>query len=108
MSRGFMRRHNTIREPSRGPTRVLEGFAQPTPQAPEISEQTPLERAQAAGWSKGQLLNVRNAGSHYNVTLLGEEYDPRHPERCLQFSNSAECQNFVSQWYARESGGTPW
>jgi hypothetical protein len=101
------RRHNTAREPSRGPARVLEGFAQPTAAAPEPSEKTPQERAQALGWCKGQLLNVRNAGSHYNVTLLGEEYDPRHPERCLQFLNPAECQNFVSAWYARESA-SPW
>ena len=54
-------------------------------------------------WRKGQLLNVRNAGSHYNVTLLGEEYDPRYPERCLQFPHPAACQNFISWWYARDS-----
>lgn len=101
------RRHNTIREPSRGPARVLDGFAHPNPQAPPPPDQTPLERAQSAGWIKGQLLNVRNVGSHYNVTLLGEEYDPRHPERCLQFTNSGECQNFVSEWYARDAG-RPW
>ncbi len=101
------RRHNTVHAPSRGPARYLDGFTQPTPQAPPSPDQTPLERAQDAGWIKGQLLNVRNVGSHYNVTLLGEEYDPRYPERCLQFANSGECQNFVSTWYARESGG-PW
>lgn len=54
-------------------------------------------------WKRGQLLNVRNAGSHYNVTLLGEEYDQRYSERCLQFMNPAETQNFVSWWYSRES-----
>ena len=94
------RRHNTVNAPSRGPARYLDGFTLPTPEAPTKSDQTPMERAQAAGWIKGQLLNVRNAGTHYNVTLEGEEYDSRYPERCLQFQNSAECQNFVSEWYA--------
>lgn len=58
-------------------------------------------------WTKGQLLNVRNVGSHYNLTVAGEEYDPRYPERCLQLPFDA-CQNFVSAWYARESGARPW
>ena len=51
-------------------------------------------------WARGQLLNVRNAGSHYNVTVLGEEFDTRYPERCLQFPNSWECQAFISFWYS--------
>jgi hypothetical protein len=76
------------------------------PEAPS-QDQTPEGKAKAAGWSKGQLLNVRNAGSHYNVTLLGEEYDPRRPERCLQFTQPNDCQDFVSKWYAREPGNTP-
>ena len=46
---------------------------------------------------------MRNAGSEYRVTLLGEEFDPRYPERCLRFPTSWECQTFVSHWYARES-----
>ena len=54
-------------------------------------------------WVLGQLLNVRGGGNGYRVTLLGEEYDPRRPERCLEFSNSFECQHFVSNWYARKS-----
>jgi hypothetical protein len=54
-------------------------------------------------WTKGQLLNVRHGGPGYRITLLGEEYDPRYPERCLEFSNGGECQNFVSNWYSRES-----
>jgi hypothetical protein len=37
------------------------------------------------------------------VTLLGEEFDPEHPERCLQFSDSFETQAFVSWWYSREA-----
>lgn len=101
------RRHNTVREPTRGARRVLDVRGDVAPSPKELSEQTPEERAKAAGWVKGQLLNVRNAGSHYNVTLLGEEYDPRQPERCLQFTNPNDCQNFVSQWYAREAGNRP-
>ena len=52
-------------------------------------------------WIVGQLLNVRNTGLEYVVTLLDEELDYRHPERALRFPNSAECQQFVSAWYAR-------
>jgi hypothetical protein len=55
------------------------------------------------GWAKGAHLNVRNNGAEYRITLFPEEYDPLHPERCMRFTNSAECQNFVSAWYARES-----
>jgi hypothetical protein len=62
----------------------------------------PIEVRAPDFWSKGALLNVRNAGTHYNVTLYPEEYDPRHPERALQFTNTALCQDFVSHWYARE------
>jgi hypothetical protein len=54
-------------------------------------------------WVKGQLLNVRHGGPGYRVTILGEEYDPRSPERCLEFSNGFECQQFVSDWYQRQS-----
>ena len=54
-------------------------------------------------WSKGALLNVRNAGETYNITLYPEEFDHRHPERTLKFTNYHECQNFVSNWYMRES-----
>lgn len=54
-------------------------------------------------WRKGALLNVRGGGAEYIVTLHPEEYDPRHEERCLKFTNLGECQDFVSRWYARES-----
>jgi hypothetical protein len=54
------------------------------------------------GWSKGQLLNVRNRGEYYVVTLFPEESDPRYPERELRFTNPALCQAFVSRWYTRE------
>ena len=52
-------------------------------------------------WIVGQLLNVRNTGSEYVMTLLDEEFDYRHPERALRFPNSSACQQFVSAWYAR-------
>lgn len=56
-----------------------------------------------AFWMKGQLLNVRNAGADYVITVLGEEFDPRYPERALRLSNYALCQDFISRWYQRES-----
>ena len=56
-----------------------------------------------AHWSKGALLNVRNAGEHYIVTLYPEEYDPRYQERALKFTNTALCQDFISKWYMREN-----
>lgn len=54
-------------------------------------------------WSKGALLNVRNRGDAYVITLYPEEFDPRHPERALTFPNTWTCQDFVSRWYAREA-----
>ena len=63
----------------------------------------PISPIIPADWVKGQLLNVRSAGDFYNVTLLGEEYDPRHPERCLQFPHSWDAQQFISLWYSRSS-----
>jgi len=98
------RRHNSGR--SAGGSRQYVDIPRPTPALPP-EDANPMEKAQAMGWSKGQLLNVRNAGTHYNVTLNGEEYDPRHPERCLQFANPAECQTFVSQWYQQEGSRPP-
>jgi hypothetical protein len=101
------RQHNTRHEPSRGPSRYLNPQGDQAPRELPAQDQTPEEKAQAAGWSKGQLLNVRNAGSHYNVTLLGEEYDPTHPERCLQFQNINDAQTFISVWYSADAGGRP-
>lgn len=80
---------------SAGNQRTLDG----------ASCQTPDESAYLAipaDWPHGALLNVRNQGD-YVVTLFPEEYDYRHPERALRFPNPAECQNFVSNWYARQS-----
>jgi hypothetical protein len=53
-------------------------------------------------WIKGQLLNVRNRGDAYVITLHPEEFDERHPERAMRFTNLGECQGFVSRWYAAE------
>jgi hypothetical protein len=52
-------------------------------------------------WTLGALLNVRNAGSQYIITLFPEEYDPRAPDRAMRFDSYAETQDFVSRWYAR-------
>src|SRR5271154_1692845 len=53
-------------------------------------------------WRKGALLNVRNYGVDYVVTLYPEEMDDRQPERALHFTNTSLCQDFVSAWYAHE------
>ncbi len=63
----------------------------------------PIEVRAPDFWSKGALLNVRNKGEYYAVTLYPEEADPRHPERELRFTNTALCQDFISRWYAREN-----
>lgn len=55
-----------------------------------------------ADWRKGALLNVRNYGDAYVVTLYPEERDDEKPERHLRFTNQGECQAFVSAWYATE------
>lgn len=54
-------------------------------------------------WRKGALLNVRNYGDRYVITLWPEEYDSEKSERAVEFTNLGECQNFVSDWYARHS-----
>ena len=53
-------------------------------------------------WRKGALLNVRNRGDAYVITLYPEEFSDEHPERALRFTNLGECQDFVSKWYAAE------
>ena len=67
----------------------------------ETQEQPAL--AIPSDWSHGALLNVRNGGEYYVVTLFPEEYDWQHPERALKFPNPARCQDFVSKWYARQN-----
>jgi len=75
----------------------------------EVAEELPPQEPQyPSDWHKGQLLNVRNTGADYTITLYPEEYDPRSPERALHFTNPADAQNFISQWYMREQGGRPW
>lgn len=63
----------------------------------------PAENELPRGWAKGAHLNVRNVGHEYRITLFPEEFDPLQPERCLKFTNTATCQQFVSEWYMRES-----
>lgn len=53
-------------------------------------------------WRKGALLNVRDYGIEYIVTLYPEEFDAERPERSLHFTNLGKCQDFVSKWYAAE------
>jgi hypothetical protein len=54
-------------------------------------------------WGRGALLNVRNTGTDYTITLHPEEYDPKHPERAMRFPHSGAAQDFVSKWYMREN-----
>lgn len=75
-------------------------------EAAELAEyvEVPREPNQPpADWTKGQLLNVRNHGDAYIITRYPDEYDREHPERSMRFTNLGECQNFVSDWYARQS-----
>lgn len=53
-------------------------------------------------WRKGALLNVRNRGDAYVITLYPEESHPERPERELRFTNPGLCQDFISAWYAAE------
>jgi hypothetical protein len=72
----------------------------PVDEAPVI-DRSPTEPP--ADWRKGQLLNVRNRGDAYVITLYPDEFDERYPERAMRFTNPGECQDFVSRWYAAES-----
>lgn len=56
-----------------------------------------------ADWRKGALLNVRNRGDAYVITLYPEEYSDEKPERGLRFTNPGEAQDFISMWYQREN-----
>lgn len=69
--------------------------------APEVAPRAPDEPP--ADWQKGVLLNVRNYGAEYIVTLYPEEWDTERPERAMHFTNLGLCQDFVSAWYQRES-----
>lgn len=84
--------------------RLHGGRARIDPTPDDDDDDGPLDEAGTPrDWVKGQLLNVRNTGDGYTVTLYPEEFDPRSPKRALRFPNTFECQQFVSQWYARES-----
>lgn len=79
-------------------------FEEPSPSAASLGEDiAPVAPEVPAHWGRGALLNVRNTGADYVVTLHPEEYDPRSPEKAMRFLNPAELQNFVSNWYMRQS-----
>jgi len=82
--------------------RKVSGLSEPVIEVEEIEmiERAPNEPP--ADWRKGALLNVRNYGDAYVVTLYPEESHRDHPERELRFTNPGECQDFVSRWYQRE------
>ena len=77
---------------------VMESFDQ---SSQAIEEST--EPQYPSDWHPGMLLNVRNTGPDYTITLWPEEADHRKPERALHFTNPGEAQNFVSTWYSRQS-----
>lgn len=81
------------------------GSAAPV-ELPDDAEQEPIEprdpSAPPDSWRKGALLNVRNRGDAYVITVYPDEFDPEHPERSMRFTNLGECQDFVSRWYAAE------
>jgi hypothetical protein len=77
---------------------------EPEPDEPDPDDDEDAVRVPAS-WHKGQLLNVRNRGEFYVVTLLGEEDEPPlkpAPNGALRFTNTALCQDWISKWYARE------
>lgn len=65
-------------------------------------DEEPIENALPDSWRKGQLLNVHNTGVDYVITLYGESYDSRYPERAMRFANSTQANDFLARWYARE------
>ncbi|MCA8018085.1 hypothetical protein [Burkholderia metallica] len=74
-------------------------------EAAELAEMVDVPREPdqpPADWRKGALLNVRNRGDAYVITLYPEEFSDEHPERAMRFTNLGECQDFVSKWYAAE------
>lgn len=67
-----------------------------------IDDAAEVDQPIPAHWGYGALLNVRNAGPEYIITLWPEEFNPEAPERAMRFTNPARCQDFVSKWYARQ------
>lgn len=85
------------------PSDAIEAVQQVTAQHFGLQELEHEPSLHPSSWRKGALLNVRNYGAEYIITLHPEEYDPEYPERSMRFTNLGECQNFVSNWYAREA-----
>lgn len=85
------------------PSETIHKVQQITSEHFGLEEMLPEPNQLPSHWRKGALLNVRNYGAEYIITLHPEEHNPEHPERSMSFTNLGECQNFVSNWYARES-----
>ena len=75
---------------------------EPQTEHPQPSVAYTEEQQPPAFWPRGAMLNVRNYGAEYIITLFPEEFHAERPERALRFTNSARCQDFVSRWYMRE------
>lgn len=89
------------------PRKVTSEGATVVDESPMAEEETPATHEQCGvqvplDWRKGALLNVRNHGDSYVITLYPDEFRPEQPERALRFTNLGECQDFVSRWYAAE------
>ena len=91
--KGKPRTPRVIEAPKTEQAVAVEEDPTPAPYIPKI----PLD------WRVGMLLNVRNTGADYTITLFPEEFDPRKPDRALHFTNPGHAQDFVSRWYSRES-----
>lgn len=80
-----------------------ESLTEPVPEQVKCEPAAEIEQVEArcvypAHWVPGQLLNVRNYGGDYVVTLMGEEIGD---DNTMKFNNTFDCQEFVSKWYAR-------
>ena len=81
----------------------IKRFAPPEHELPVLDEVIPEPALNIPeDWQPGALLNVRNGGDAYIVTLYPEEATYEHPERTLRFTNPSRCQDFVSAWYSRQ------
>jgi hypothetical protein len=82
------------------PTIIQEGS--PELVLTQVSDEAIHFNTPPSDWRKGALLNVRNRGDAYVITLYPEESHPERPERELRFTNPGVCQDFISAWYAAE------
>jgi len=64
----------------------------PEPQAPQVPSH----------WRKGELLDVKHFTD--GSFTVGRYFEYAQNAETLKFTNSIDCQNFVSAWYAREQG----